>query len=187
MRLAIASGFIWLMLAAAPASAADHHEHLFMTHDIQLIALPYLHLYQNRQAPAMAIERHQYLQDLSTGRWRITLTSVPQYSSHSGVLRTIDAGQATGPELDFRQVLIIPLPLPPGPVTMAKMQRRPLWLQIDRLQINHVNAQAWHAPALTPAAAALALAEQKRKQRLAKRMADRAFYFGYDTNKDALK
>jgi len=62
-------------------------------------------------------------------------------------------------------------------------ERKPLWLQWIKPDSSK---QTWHAPVLTPVAAK-DLAEEKRKARLAKRMADRAFYFGYDTNKDALK
>ena len=97
-----------------------------------------------------------------------------------------DIDQTAEPALAFQQKLIIPLPLLPGPVTIHHNQRRSFWLQVIH---RSAQKQTWHAPALTPAAAAaaLALAEQKRKANLARRMADRAFYFGYDTNKDALK
>jgi len=173
------------MLLVSSATAADYNSHTLTRHRIQLIALPYLHtFYQGRQRPVMSMDRHQYRQDLSTGQWRITITSIPQYSSHSSALHTVDNNQTTQPALAFRQKLIIPLPLPAGPLTIQSIQRQPLWLQIS---YRDTQKQVWHAPSLTPAVTALALAEQKRKARLAKRMADRAFYFGYDTNKDALK
>jgi len=60
----------------------------------------------------------------------------------------------------------------------------PLWLHS---QPTHASKSTWHTPALTPAMAAELRAERKRNARLAKKMADRAFYFGYDTNNDALK
>ncbi len=185
MRLAIASGFACFMLLVSSATAADYNRHTLTTHRIQLIALPYLHAFhQDGQGSFISIGRHQYRQDLSTGQWRITITSIPQYSSHNSALLTVDNNQTTQPALAFRQKLIIPLPLPAGSLTIQSIQRQPLWLQIS---CRDTQKQAWHAPSLTPAVTALALAEQKRKSRLAKRMADRAFYFGYDTNKDALK
>ena len=40
----------------------------------------------------------------------------------------------------------------------------------------------WHTPRLTAAMRA-----ERQRRRLARSMAERAFYFGYDTNADALK
>ncbi|EAU56200.1 hypothetical protein [Mariprofundus ferrooxydans] len=64
----------------------------------------------------------------------------------------------------------------PGPLSM----RAPLWITIDQ-----VPAGRWHPPLLTPAVARAA--QQAREAQRARRMADRAFYFGIDADNDALK
>lgn len=193
MRSAIVFSAAWLMLLASPAGAANVQRHLSerqlsMHQSMVLIALPYLHLLhqsgQKSPLTVLSIDRRQLARDLSNGRWRITLTFTPSYNSRNFVLRTIAADPHAEASLSFPQQLNIPWPLPGGPVAVSPAQAEPLWLQISYLG---AQKQAWHAPSLTPAAAALALAEQKRNSALAKRMADRAFYFGYDTNKDALK
>lgn len=65
----------------------------------------------------------------------------------------------------------------PGPLHM----RAPLWLAIDQA----APAGRWHAPLLSPAVARAA--QQEREAQRARRMADRAFYFGLDVDNDALK
>ncbi len=85
--------------------------------------------------------------------------------------------------------MIIPIHIKPPlllPLQRNSSASSPLWLQyIKQGQV------VWHTPRLTPAVAAQILAKKKRNarqaERLSKRMADRAFYFGYDTNDDALK
>jgi len=98
--------------------------------------------------------------------------------------QTIDSAQTSGPRLAADHRVIIPLPTHLGPISTTGIESKPLWIRWPKADRSK---RTWHAPALTPALAALALTEQKRKARLAKRMADRAFYFGYDTNNDALK
>ena len=114
----------------------------------------------------------------------ITNAAIPEYRKRSGTLQIIDVKDASGPKLLFPHHMIIPLPTRPAPVGIFDIERKPLWLHTIKAGVSRL---AWHAPSLTPVAAKLAIAEQKRKARLAKRMADRAFYFGYDTNNDALK
>jgi len=70
------------------------------------------------------------------------------------------------------------------PFRPVAQNRAPLWLHSQPI---HATRAVWHAPALTPGIAAELRAQRKRNARLAKKMADRAFYFGYDTNNDALK
>ncbi len=152
---------------------------------IQFIALPYLSGFHHseRMQPAI-VNQVQYDQNLSDYQWRITATFIPEYRKRSGTLQIIDVKHASGPKLLSLRHMIIPLPIRPGPVGIVEIERKPLWLHTIKAGLSRL---AWQAPLLTPVAAKLAIAEQKRKARLAKRMADRAFYFGYDTNKDALK
>lgn len=65
----------------------------------------------------------------------------------------------------------------PGPFSM----HAPLWLAIDQAG----PASRWHTPLLTPTVARAV--HQEREARRARRMADRAFYFGVDADNDALK
>jgi len=73
------------------------------------------------------------------------------------------------------QTIIIPLSNRSTPLRFTDLTQKSLWTRMNRIEHSSL---VWHAPALTPKALAQAVAEQQRKARLAKRMADRAFYFG---------
>jgi len=179
------------VLLASHAYAADHHPgptsaYAIPDHSIRFIALPYLHAFHlTEQNQAVIYIRFLHTMKFPARQWDMIATAIPEYIQRNGRLQTVDIDHASGPRLSPDGTdIIIPLPVPLAPISVSGIERRPLWLQFIKAGIAK---QAWHAPALTPVAAALALAEQKRKARLAKRMADRAFYFGYDINKDALK
>jgi len=152
---------------------------------IQFIALPYLSgFHQTGRMQPVIITQAQQGQNLRDYQWRITATLIPEFCKRSGTLQIMDTDHASGPRLLSTHFIFTPLPIRPGPVSISNIARKPLWLHTIKAGLSRLT---WQAPALTPVAAKLAIAEQKRKARLAKRMADRAFYFGYDTNKDALK
>ncbi len=113
-----------------------------------------------------------------TAEHQATLAS--NASIHFIALPYLHVFHASGHE----QTIIIALSNRSIPLRLVDLVQQPIW---TRMNIIEHSSLVWHAPALTPKALALAVAEQQRKARLAKRMADRAFYFGYDTNNDALK
>jgi len=125
-------------------------------------------------------------QALGNHDWDISITPLTDFKNKQDKLKAIDSDQSTGCRLatDHRNI-IIPIPeqvalLPPMHGTTSATT--PLWLQF----INRGRSK-WHSPSLTPMVIAEILAEKKRAEKLSKRMADRAFYFGYDTNDDALE
>jgi len=170
---------------AADRYPTDHQATLTSGDSIRFIVLPYLHAFHIRgHEPTIMLSYTGNRQKLSNDQWRISATSIPAYREESGILQTIDSKQASGPRLSAYGYFIVPLPNHAAPIRVVDLAQKPLWLHIVKVGISRL---AWHAPALTPVQAALDIVEQKRKARLAKRMADRAFYFGYDTNSDALK
>jgi len=176
-------GLFTLILMPAHICAADHQA--ASGDSIRFIALPYLDAFHNTErGQATIISRIGSRQNLTDYQWRISATSIPDYRSRSDILQIIDPEQTSGPRLVSPGSIIIPLPNIPGPINEAASEKKPLWIQMRQ---SGITIHPWRPPSLTPVAAALAIAEQQRKARLAKRMADRAFYFGYDTNKDALK
>jgi len=178
-------GLFALILAPVHACAADHQAAMNSGGSIRFIALPYLHAFHvSGREQTIMLNRTGNTQQISDYQWRISATSISAYRQATSILQTIDTIQASGPRLSAYGHIIVPLPNRAYPLRRVDMAKIPLWVRMTRVDISHL---AWHAPALTPKAAAQAIAEQKRKARLAKRMADRAFYFGYDTNNDALK
>jgi len=165
------AAFALLALLALPLQA--------VAGEIRFIAAAELHACAGASAPS-AICLAPGARELSEQGWRITLVTIPAYRSGSGVLSLTDDQRPDTPRITNDKSILIPLPAPAAPLTADL--RRPLWIIWQ--QSPHI---AWRAPALTPAAAAQAIAERKRQAALAKRMADRAFYFGYDANNDALK
>lgn len=173
-----------MMLMAMHACAAGHQTASASDDSIRFIALPYLHAFHsNGHEPAITI-RPEYQQDMINYQWRISAISIPAYREKTGILQLADSRQASGPRLSTDGYLIVPMPGRAAPLIISDLAQQPLWLHIFNTGISTL---AWHPPALTPAASALAIAEKKRQARLAKRMAERAFYFGYDANNDALK
>jgi hypothetical protein len=170
------------MLLSAHAYAADYQA--ASDDNIRFIALPYLHAFdmtENKPTITISPENRQNLTDY---QWRISAISIPDYREQTGILQMIDTMQAPAPRLSAYGHIIVPLPERAAPLRVIYLAQQPLWVHMFTSGISRLT---WHAPALTPVAAALAIAEQQRRARLAKRMADRAFYFGYDTNNDALK
>jgi len=175
-----------MLMMAAPAYAADHRAANAYDDNILFIAAPYLNASDIAgNAPTITIPRHAIaslsIQNISDYQWRISVISIPAYREKTAILQILDTA---GPRLSAHGDLIVPLPGRAAPARCVDMMQQPLWLHTIRLGMSKFT---WHAPALTPAAVARAMAEHKRRARLARRMADRAFYFGYDTNNDALK
>ncbi len=123
----------------------------------------------------------------SDDQWHITITTIPDYRSDTVLFSAIEQSEVTAARLPGGTTITIPLPKQSGPITEDDQQ--PLWLRFEATAFKATEPETaqqiyhpWHAPRLTPH-----MAELQRKARLAERMADRAFYFGYDTNEDALK
>ncbi len=175
-----------LLLIPTLASAKDN-SNAPASNSIHFIALPYLNSfhYNHNNQPNIASHlppKH----DLSEHHWGISTTSIPDLVSSHGTIQTLDTDQTTAYRLtgDLSNI-ITPIPetvslLPP--MHALSSATAPLWLQYRAL-----DKTTWHCPNLTPKAAAQMIAAKKEAQRLSKHMADRAFYFGYDTNEDALE
>ncbi|MDQ6969785.1 MAG: hypothetical protein Q9M16_04685 [Mariprofundus sp.] len=160
------------------------------SNSIHFIALPYLYAFEHDQHSSAVMLRHDKGQhELSHHQWEVSTTSIPEYTTYHGQLNIIDSDHHSHYNMsaDLHNI-IIPIQ---KKTTLLPLQQRnsassALWLRYRKKGI-----AAWHAPNLTPVVKAQLLAEQKRNTRLAEklaeRMADRAFYFGYDTNDDALK
>jgi len=158
---------------------------------IHFIALPYLnafHVDQNNQPDILRHDKNQ--SDLSDYQWMVSTTSIPEFSHKHGMLDILDSNQHSGYRLTTNlHNMIIPIQTMRTlslPLHQNDTDSSPLWLRYSK-----TDRTTWHAPNLTPAVKARIIADNKRAaqqaERLAKRMADRAFYFGYDTNDDALK
>ncbi len=172
------------MLISAHAYAADDQAAIASDDNIRFIALPYLQAFDMTGNKATIVISPENKQNLTDYQWHIRAISIPAYREQTGKLQMIDTMQASGPRLSAHGHIIVPLPARAAPLSSIALAQQPLWIHMFKTGISN---RTWHAPALTPVAAALAIAEQKRRAKLAKRMAERAFYFGYDTNNDALK
>jgi len=157
------------------------------SNSIHFIVLPYLHAVDDgqKQQPSI-VSAVKTRQDFIDYNWIILVTSLADFSHHQGQLQILDHDQTSGYRLtDHRNSIIIPLVKQTPlllPLQSANSAITALWIQY--LKAGKVT---WHSPSLTPNIAAHVLVEQKKTDRLAERMADRAFYFGYDTNDDALE
>ncbi len=175
------------LLLMPSLAAAEKDANIKTSNSIHFVALPYLnsfHYDHNRQPSIVSHLRSTH--DLSDHNWTVTIHSIPGFIKSSGTIQTLDTDQTISYRLtDDLSNIIIPIPekaslLPPmHGLTSATS---PLWLQYTTS-----GKTAWHCPSLTPNMAAQVIAAKKEAERLSKRMADRAFYFGYDTNEDALK
>jgi len=153
---------------------------------IYFIAAPYTCTLQHHHNQAFILSNHKSQQDLSNYEWQITTTSINHSTAYNDQVHILDLH----PNAVFRLAsdhhnIAIPLPqhaplLPP--LTTRNQDADPFWIQY----INTAHS-TWHTPTLTPQIAAQVLADQKETNHIAERMADRAFYFGYDTNDDALE
>ncbi len=187
-----ARSLLWLITLFIPTLATavenSHSSTLNAAQSsIHFIALPYLngfHYDVNNQPVMLSSNKNQ--QAMANHDWDISITPLTDFKNKRDKLQTIDSDQFTGCRLatDHRSI-IIPIPeqvalLPPLHGTTSATT--PLWLQFIK-----TGNLKWHSPSLTPMVIAEILAEKKRAAKLSKRMADRAFYFGYDTNDDALE
>jgi len=175
------------MLLLPPSLATAENSSNSESHSIYFMALPYLNSFHYDRNKQPNIAPHlKSTQDLSDYNWTISITSIPDLITSSGAVQTLDTDQMTRYRLaDDLKHIIIPIPektkllLPAHGLSSATA---PLWLQYIKSK-----ETSWHSPRLTPAIAAQVLAAKKEAQRLSKHMAERAFYFGYDTNEDALE
>ena len=157
------------------------------SNSIHFVVLPYLSAfhYDHNKTPNI-IHHEKGQQDLSEYNWSIGVTSIPEFRSKHDQLQTLDTDLATGSKLaaDHHNIHI-PIPEKRSlllPLHNTRRSTSPLWLHYTKSE-----QTTWHSPKLTPAIAARVIAAKKETDRIAVRMADRAFYFGYDTNEDALE
>jgi len=179
--------YLLILLLTPILAFAKDDSNAQTSNSIHFVSLPYLNSfhYDHNKMPNIAFHVKS-TQDLSDHNWTISITSIPDLITSSGTIQTMDTDQNTRYRLadDLRNI-IIPIPervalLPPMHALSSAIA--PLWLQYIKSKQN-----TWHCPHLTPKVVAQILAAKKEAQRLSKRMADRAFYFGYDTNEDALE
>ncbi|OIO73199.1 MAG: hypothetical protein AUJ57_04780 [Zetaproteobacteria bacterium CG1_02_53_45] len=71
------------------------------------------------------------------------------------------------------------------PLTVACQAAQPVWVKIEAGSA--VQANSWLPIFLTPDMAERARAEKQHRSRLAQQLAEKAYYFGYATNEDALE
>jgi len=158
---------------------------------MHFIVLPYLntfHFNHNNQPCILRHDKNQF--DLSAYQWVISTITMPEFSSQHGSLNILDDNPHANYRLTAnRKNIIIPIQTASTltlPLRQHDTGSSPLWLRYSKTA-----RTTWHTPSLTPAVKARIIAARKREtqqaERLAKQMADRAFYFGYDTNDDALK
>ncbi|MDQ6997927.1 MAG: hypothetical protein Q9M17_04365 [Mariprofundus sp.] len=179
--------FLLILLLLAPSAASAEEDADSKKSSIHFISLPYLHgFYYDQNKQASIVYAGVSRQDLSDHNWIISVTTIPDLASTRGNLETMDSDQNTGFRLarDLKNIIIkIPeqasIPLP---IHRLNSATSPLCLQYTTSK-----RPVWHSPSLTTKAMTKRITATKEAERLSKRMADRAFYFGYDTNEDALK
>ncbi|RLL50743.1 hypothetical protein D8Y20_11190 [Mariprofundus sp. EBB-1] len=179
--------FLFILLLIAPSAASAEENTNAKKNSIHFISLPYLHgFYYDQNKQASIVHNGISRQDLSDHNWIISVTTIPDLVSTRGNLETMDSDQNTGFRLARNlKNIIIKIPAQasiPLPLHRLNSATSPLWLQYTTS-----NRTVWHSPNLTPKAMTQRITATKEAERLSKRMADRAFYFGYDTNEDALK
>jgi len=177
--------------AVAENLGSTHRKNKNISDGIHFIVLPYLnalHVDQNNQPGILRHDKNQ--SDLSDYQWIVSTTSIPEFSHKRGTLNILDSNQHSGYRLTSNlHNMIIPIQTTRTlslPLHQNDTGSSPLWLRYSK-----INRTTWHVPSLTPVVKAQIIATKKKSkrmaERLAERMADRAFYFGYDTNDDALK
>jgi len=177
-----------LILLLTPSLAiAENDAKAQTSNSIYFISLPYLNSfhYDHNKQPNI-VSPLDPKQDMSEHNWIVSITSIPHFITSHGTIQTLDTDQRTSYRLTYDLSNII-APIPETTSTLLPMHglssaTAPLWLQYRAS-----DKTTWHCPSLTPKAAAQVIAAKKEAERLSKRMADRAFYFGYDTNEDALE
>jgi len=154
---------------------------------IHWIVLPYLHAsHENNKQQLTLLHQDKSAQHLSHYNWIVLITSMSDFNTRRDNLQALDPYQSMDARLATdHHSIIIPIPEQTSillPLQTSNPLSTPLWLQYVK-----AGKTTWHTPHLTPKVATQVRAEQQRTERMAERMAERAFYFGYDTNDDALE
>ncbi|MFQ5519583.1 MAG: hypothetical protein ACE5E3_06250 [Mariprofundus sp.] len=181
VALLIAAGHLFAATSTASEPTNTH------TESIRFIALPYLHISHIDQHGQMVFISHEKnQQELAEQQWQLIITSIPALRTSGSRIQTLDVEFSRDVRIAPDHSIIIPIPKAralAGPLKARASDHTALWLQFLPAKPEPI----WQTPSLLPMAYAKLLQEQQRKARLAEKMADRAFYFGYDENNDALK
>ncbi|WP_171966450.1 hypothetical protein [Mariprofundus micogutta] len=130
----------------------------------------------------------QQLPDPDHRYWQLEVFKVSDYEQITNITdHYIDTHQH--PQLQARNSneYIIHLP---GPDTAEQTESPAAWLWVraaDATTVHSVASNRWQPVLLTPEIARLLQEDTRRRSKLAEKLADKAYFFGYATNEDALE
>jgi len=117
--------------------------------------------------------------------WIAKAFTLPGYSQLQLLNPYIDAQSATQPSARSVNGLVLH-PAKRDPLSAAGFQA--VWLNISRQEGSEgIASNNWLPVMLMPDTAIVVKAERKRRSQLAEKLADKAYFFGYATNEDALE